>query len=79
MIQLRYTWFVSDNVTKIKKGDMYGVFEVTNVMPDFIELKNDRAIDLNPGSCINLMENLGFVVAGSDELRFYPARKECNT
>lgn len=79
LIFLKYTWLRSSNVIELKKGDLFGVFRVTDVEPDFIELENDRAIDLNPGSCINLMENLGFIVADSDELRFYPSRgKKCD-
>lgn len=78
-IVLKYTWLVSDNVTEIKEGDRFGVFRVTSVEAGLIELKNDRAIDLSPGSCINLIGNLGFVVADSDELRFYPSKgKKCD-
>ncbi|NJD78134.1 MAG: hypothetical protein FIB08_13760 [Candidatus Methanoperedens sp.] len=73
MIQLRYTWFVSDNVTQIKEGDMLGVFNVTVVEPDRIILKNRVPIDLKAGSSINLFGNLSFSVENSDELRFYPA------
>ncbi len=72
-IELRYTWLVSENVTEIKEGDRFGVFSVTDVEPEFIVLENNRAIDLTPGSCIDLLGNLGFIVADSDELRFYPS------
>jgi S-layer protein (TIGR01567 family) len=72
MIQLRYTWFVSDNVTQIKKGDRFGVFNVTVVEPDRISLTNMEPIELKAGSSINLFGNLSFFVENSDELRFYP-------
>ncbi|VVB84472.1 S-layer protein [uncultured archaeon] len=72
MIQLRYTWFVSDNVTQIKEGDKLGVFNVTVVEPERIVLKNRKPIDLKAGSSINLFGNLSFFVENSDELRFYP-------
>jgi S-layer protein (TIGR01567 family) len=72
MIQLRYTWFVSDNVTQIKEGDRLGVFNVTVVEPDRIVLKNREPIELKAGSSINLLGNLSFFVENSDELRFYP-------
>ncbi len=75
-IELRYTWLVSENVTDIKEGDRLGVFLVTGTEPDYIVLENERAINLSAGSCINLMENLGFVVADSGELRFYPSGME---
>ncbi len=71
-IQLRYTWFVSDNVTRIKEGDRLGVFNVTVVEPDRIVLTNREPIDLKAGSSINLFGNLSFFVENSDELRFYP-------
>jgi S-layer protein (TIGR01567 family) len=73
LIQLKYTWLVSDNVTEINEGDRFGVFKVTSVEPDFIELKNDRAINLSAGSRINLIGNLGFAIANSTDLRFYPS------
>jgi len=72
MIQLRYTWLVSDNVTQIKEGDRLGVFNVTVMEPDRIVLKNREPIDLKAGSRINLLGNLSFFVENSDELRFYP-------
>jgi hypothetical protein len=70
---------LSDNVTELKEGDMFGVFRVTSVESVFIVLENDREIDLTPGSFINLLGNLVFVVADSEELRFYPSgRKKCD-
>ncbi len=74
LIELRYTWLLSDNITEIKEGDRFGVFSVTDVEPDFIVLENDRPINLSAGDCINLLGNLGFVVADSEELRFYPSK-----
>lgn len=72
-VVLKYSWLVSDNVTELKEGDRFGVFRVTSVKSDSIVLENDREIDLNPGSCINLIGDLGFIVADSEDLRFYPA------
>jgi S-layer protein (TIGR01567 family) len=72
VIQLRYTWFVSDNVTQIKEGDRLGVFNVTVVEPDRLVLKNRAPIELKAGRIINLYGNLSFFVENSDELRFYP-------
>ncbi len=71
-VQLRYTWFVSDDVTQIKEGDRLGVFNVTVMEPDRMVLKNRVPIDLKAGSSINLFGNLSFYVENSDELRFYP-------
>ena len=72
VIQLRYTWFVSDNVTQIKEGDRLGIFNVTVVEPDRMVLKNREPIELKAGRIINLYGNLSFFVENSDELRFYP-------
>ena len=72
IIQLRNTWFVSDNVTQIKVGDMLGVFNVTAIEPDRIVFTNRESIELKAGSRINLFGNLSFFVVNSDELRFYP-------
>lgn len=44
MVQLRYTWLVSDNVIETIAGDKIGVFNVTNVEPAVIVLKNDNSI-----------------------------------
>jgi hypothetical protein len=72
VIQLRYAWFVSDNVTQIKEGDRLGVFNVTVVEPDRMVLKNRAPIELKLGRIINLYGNLSFFVGNSDEFRFYP-------
>lgn len=72
LIQMRYTWFVSDDITQIKEGDRFGVFNVTVVEPDRMVLKNRVPIELSAGSSISLFENLSFFVENSDELRFYP-------
>jgi len=73
LIQLRYTWFISSNIIEIHEGEKLGVFNITKLEPDYIEMKNDHAINLIPGSRINLIEDLGFVVANSTDMRFYPS------
>lgn len=72
VFQLRNTWLVSDNFTRIKEGDGFGVFNVTAIEPDRIVLTNWEPIELKAGSRINLFGNLSFFVENSDELRFYP-------
>ncbi|HWR26680.1 MAG TPA: S-layer protein domain-containing protein [candidate division Zixibacteria bacterium] len=72
LIQLRYTWFVSDDIIQIKEGDRLGVFNVTVVEPDRMVLINREPIELKAGSSINLLGNRSFFVENSDELRFYP-------
>ena len=73
LIQLRYTWFISSNFIEIHEGERLGVFNITKLEPNYIEMKNDHAIELIPGSRINLIENLGFVIADSADMRFYPS------
>ncbi len=75
MVQLRYTWLVSDNVTEIKAGDSIGVFNVTKVEPASIVLKNDNSISLDAGSTVELMGTLNFNIADSNNLRFYPFKE----
>lgn len=72
IFQLRNTWLVSDNITRIKEGDRLGVFNVTAIKPDRIVLTNREPIELKAGSRINLYGNLSFYVKNSDELSFYP-------
>ncbi len=63
---------MSDDVTQIKEGDRFGVFNVTVVESDRMVLKNRVPIELKAGSSINLFGNLSFFVENSDDLRFYP-------
>ncbi len=79
LIELRYTWLLSDNITEIKTGERFGVFSAKSLGSDFILLENEQSINLSAGSCINLMGNFGFVIADSNELRFYPSEgKKCD-
>jgi hypothetical protein len=75
IFQLRNNWLVSDNITRIKEGDMLGVFNVTAIKLDRIVLSNVEPIELKAGSRINLFGNLNFFVDNSEELRFYPTNK----
>lgn len=72
LIELLYTWFVSDDIIQINEGDRFGVFNVTVVEPDRMVLINREPIELKAGSSINLLGNRSFFVENSDELRFYP-------
>ncbi|MGB8215954.1 MAG: S-layer protein domain-containing protein [Candidatus Methanoperedens sp.] len=72
MIQLRYTWLMSGDVIELKEGDEFGILRVTKAKPELIEFKNEKAVELNPGSSVELFRNLSFSVANSSEVRFYP-------
>ncbi len=77
MIQLRYTWLISSNVTIISSGDTYGVFKDANVngSAKSISLRNsDTSLTLSPNATINLMGNMNFKVIDDPAfLKFYPA------
>ena len=72
MIQLKYTWVMSDNVTEIKVGDEFGILEVDTVEP--LILRNSALLTLTAASTIDISGNMKFVVAdsGDDDVRFYP-------
>ena len=73
MVQLKYTWLISNKVTEIKSGDKYGVFEVDK-LEDPLTLKNDGSLSLSRDSTVNLAGNMKFKIADSedDDVRFYP-------
>jgi hypothetical protein len=73
LIILKYTLLRSNNVTEIHEGDRLGAFNITKLGNDYVEMRNDQDINLIPGSRINLIGDLGFVVANSNNLRFYPS------
>lgn len=70
MVQLKYTWAISEKVTEIKTGDKYGIFEVDTEQP--LTLSNDASVSLTRDSTVNLAGNMKFQVADSDDTRFYP-------
>lgn len=73
MTQLRYTWVIDTNVTEIRTGDSFGVFNVTAVDLSMIQLRNTLSpVSLSRSSIIDLMGNMKFRVADSNTLRFYP-------
>lgn len=74
MIQLRYTYLISHNVTEIKVGDKFGVFEVKEADESHLLLYNkDKAIGLDQNTVVDLADGIKFRVADSaTALRFYP-------
>jgi len=71
--ELRYTWLRSQNIIQIKKGDIFGVIEVTSVKNGTIELRNKEPIALATGSIVNLMGNISIQVDSSKNyLSFHP-------
>ena len=75
MVQLRYTWLVSRNVTTIKAGDAFGVFEVTNINQTglTLQLGNPETVNLDQNAVVDLIGEIKFKVADkADVLRLYP-------
>jgi S-layer protein (TIGR01567 family) len=74
VIQLRYTWLISENVLEVKDGDKFGVFEVKEANENYLLLYNkDNQINLTQNSVSPLYGDLKFKIADSDTaLRFYP-------
>jgi S-layer protein (TIGR01567 family) len=72
MVQLKYTWVISDKITEVKSGDKFGIFEVDTEQP--LTLDNDGSLSLSRDSTVNLAGNMKFKVADSedDDVRFYP-------
>jgi len=72
MVQLRYTWAIDTSITEIKGGDKIGVFKVITA-GSTIQLNNtDNSVTLNKNTAVDLMGNLKFTVADSDDVRIYP-------
>ncbi len=63
---------ISDTATSVKGGDTYGLMEISSVSSSGIEMNNPSSIGFSRGSTVDLMGNITFKVADSDELRFYP-------
>ncbi|VVB85913.1 S-layer protein [uncultured archaeon] len=74
LVQLRYTWLISQNVLEIKAGDEFGVFKVQEANENYVLLFNeDNPINLAQNSVQPLYGDLKFKVADSSTaLRFYP-------
>ncbi len=73
LVQLRYTWLISQNVLEVKAGDKFGVFEVKEANENYVLLYNkDKTISLDQNTVQPLYGELKFKVASSTALRFYP-------
>jgi S-layer protein (TIGR01567 family) len=74
VVQLRYTWVISENVFEVKAGDKFGVFEVKEANENYLLLYNkDKQIDLSRNTVQPLYGDLKFKIADKDDaLRFYP-------
>ena len=72
MVQIKGVFQISENPIELDSGDEYGIMEVTSTSHG-IEMKNkEETISLGAGDTIDVMGEIRFKVADSDELRYYP-------
>ncbi len=74
LVQLRYTWLISQNVLEVKAGDKFGVFEVKEANENYVLLYNkEKTISLDQNTVQPLYGELKLKIADSSTaLRFYP-------
>ena len=85
LAQLKYAMLIDDDlVSVIETGT--GIMEAETVTPESVRLVNNKCINLNMDSDINIAEDLGIHVAddrdgnGVNNYRYYPyIRRECPT
>jgi S-layer protein (TIGR01567 family) len=63
---------ISEAITPVTTNDQYGIMKVTEVSDNKIEMKNTGTVSLSPNSIIDVMGNIKFHVADSNDIRFYP-------
>lgn len=63
---------VSDEYVQIENGDSFGEMEVSSTSVSGITMENEDSITLSRGDTVDIMGDLSFLVADSDELRFAP-------
>jgi S-layer protein (TIGR01567 family) len=73
MVIVKYVFLMSEDILKVGAGDNFGVMEVTSTSGG-ITLKNDDTVTLNKGDEVEIMGDLYFKVADSDDLRYYIAK-----
>jgi S-layer protein (TIGR01567 family) len=63
---------ISENYTSVKQGDNFGIMKVSEVSSNQIQMSNPSSFTLSSASTLDVMGNIKFKVANSDEVRFYP-------
>jgi S-layer protein (TIGR01567 family) len=63
---------ISEAITPVTTSDQYGIMKVTEVSDNKIEMKNTGTVTLSQNSIIDVMGNIKFHVADSNDIRFYP-------
>lgn len=63
---------ISEDFTRVKAGNKFGVMEITQVNKDKISMRNNYSMSLSRGSIVDLMGDLKIIVADNDSLRYNP-------
>jgi S-layer protein (TIGR01567 family) len=63
---------ISEAFTNIRPSDRFGAMEVETVNSGGIEMTNVNSIGLSSGNTVEVMGNISFRVANSNDVRFYP-------
>ena len=63
---------IAETPTSVQAGDSFGNMEVNTVNKDSITMTNSNSIGLSRGTNTDVMGNIKFKVADSDDVRFYP-------
>lgn len=71
---INYVFLRSENVMDIDSGDNFGIMEVVGTS-GAIKLVNDADVTLGEGDTVDIMDGMYFVVADSNDLRYYLAKE----
>ncbi len=63
---------ISERITSVKTSDTFGNMKVSEVSDTKIEMKNTGTVSLSTNSIVEVMGNIKFKVADSNDVRFYP-------
>ncbi len=72
MVQIKYTWLISDNPLVINASDTFGYLTVAQSSTSFVNLTNSLNIPLTQSSIIDLMDKLHIRAANNASLEYYP-------
>ncbi len=76
MIQIDGIFQISESYTSVNSGNNYGIMEILYASDTGITMKNENSFTLSPGSTIDIMGDMKFIVAKSESvLRFAPMVK----
>ena len=73
LVQLKYVWLISDEVTEISSGDTFGKFKIGTCGAARVTAENEDTITLSENTVIDLYGGMKIKVADDvTSVRFYP-------